>query len=90
MKDKDLLKLSGLGDFDDFDTDFNFEKFDVQTKTFSDSVPKKGIFGRLKDAFAGKETVRKDFKSKDILDYDRQVLKSIEDYLKSVKVATTE
>ena len=39
---------------------------------------------------AFKETVRKDFKSKDILDYDRQVLKSIEDYLKSVKVVTTE
>ena len=36
------------------------DKFDIQTKTFSDSVEKKGMFGRLRDAIAGTETVRKD------------------------------
>lgn len=59
-KNSDLKTTIQLPQLKKFDTDFNFEKFDVQTKTFSDSVPKKGIFGRLKDAFAGKENVRKD------------------------------
>lgn len=59
-KNSDLKTTVQLPQLKKFDTDFNFEKFDVQTKTISDSVPKKGIFGRLKDAFAGKETVRKD------------------------------
>ena len=59
-KNSDLKTTVQLPQLKKFDTDFNFEKFDVQTKTFSDSVPKKGIFGRLKDAFAGKENVRKD------------------------------
>lgn len=36
------------------------DKFDIQTKKYTDSIPKKGIFGRLKDAISGKETVRKD------------------------------
>lgn len=40
--------------------DYNFDKFEVQTKTYSDSVKKKGLFGRLGDAIAGKENVRKD------------------------------
>lgn len=59
-KNSDLKTTIQLPQLKKFDTDFNFEKFDVQTKTFSDSIPKKGIFGRLKDAFAGKENVRKD------------------------------
>ena len=59
-KNSDLKTTVQLPQLKKFDTDFNFEKFDVQTKTFSDSIPKKGIFGRLKDAFAGKENVRKD------------------------------
>lgn len=59
-KNSDLKTTVQLPQLKKFDTDFNFEKFDVQTKTISDSVPKKGIFGRLKDAFAGKENVRKD------------------------------
>lgn len=59
-KNSDLKTTIQLPQLKKFDTDFNFEKFDVQTKTISDSVPKKGIFGRLKDAFAGKENVRKD------------------------------
>ena len=59
-KNSDLKSSVALPQLKKFNTDFNFEKFDVQTKTISDSVPKKGIFGRLKDAFAGKENVRKD------------------------------
>lgn len=43
-----------------YNPDFNFEKFDINTKTYSDSVAKKGVFGRLKDALVGKENVRKD------------------------------
>lgn len=59
-RNSDLKSSVALPQLKKFNTDFNFEKFDVQTKTFSDSIPKKGIFGRLKDAFAGKENVRKD------------------------------
>ncbi len=43
-----------------YDLDYNFEKFDIQKQTYSDSVKKKGLFGRLGDAIAGKENVRKD------------------------------
>ncbi|GAA5095892.1 hypothetical protein GCM10023210_29130 [Chryseobacterium ginsengisoli] len=40
--------------------DYNFDKFDVETKTFTDTIKKKGLFGRLGDAISGKESVRKD------------------------------
>jgi len=43
-----------------FHADYNFDRFDVETKTFSDTVKKKGFFGRLGDAISGKENVRKD------------------------------
>lgn len=39
---------------------YDFDKFEVQTKKFSDTVKKKGLFGRLGDAISGKENVRKD------------------------------
>lgn len=39
---------------------YNFDKFDIQTQTFSDTIKKKGLFGRLGDAIAGKENVRKE------------------------------
>ena len=39
---------------------FNFEKFDIQTKTISDTVKKKGLFGRLGDAISGKVDVQKE------------------------------
>lgn len=42
------------------DFDYNFDKFDIQTQTYSDTVKKKGLFGRLGDAIAGKENVRKE------------------------------
>ena len=39
---------------------YNFDKFEVQTKKYSDTVKKKGFFGRISDAISGKESVRKD------------------------------
>jgi len=43
-----------------YNLNYDFDKFEVQTKTFSDTVKKKGLFGRLGDAISGKENVRKD------------------------------
>ncbi|PZU22615.1 MAG: sensor histidine kinase, partial [Chryseobacterium sp.] len=40
--------------------EYHFDKFDLETKTYTDTVKKKGLFGRLGDAISGKETVRKD------------------------------
>ncbi|MGD1320043.1 sensor histidine kinase [Chryseobacterium sp. 2R14A] len=42
--------------------DYNLDKYDfnIETKTYSDTVKKKGLFGRLGDAISGKETVRKE------------------------------
>ncbi|RKE86602.1 sensor histidine kinase [Epilithonimonas arachidiradicis] len=39
---------------------YNYEKFDIQTKTVSDTVKKKGLFGRLGDAISGKVDVQKE------------------------------
>lgn len=39
---------------------FNVDKYDVETKTFSDTIAKKGLFGRLGDAISGKVNVKKD------------------------------
>lgn len=43
-----------------FDYSFNLDRFDVETKTYSDTLAKKGLFGRLGDAIAGKVNVKKD------------------------------
>ena len=43
-----------------YDFHYDYEKFDIQTKTISDTVKKKGLFGRLGDAIAGKDNVRKE------------------------------
>lgn len=43
-----------------YNLDYNFDKFNVETKTYTDTVKKKGLFGRLGDAISGKENVRKD------------------------------
>jgi signal transduction histidine kinase len=43
-----------------YDLDYNFDKFNIETKTYSDTVKKKGFFGRLGDAISGKENVRKE------------------------------
>ncbi|WP_228421954.1 sensor histidine kinase [Chryseobacterium soldanellicola] len=38
----------------------NFEDLNIQTHTFSDTIKKKGLMGRLKDAIAGKVDVQKE------------------------------
>lgn len=38
---------------------YDFEKFDVETKTIADTIKKKGLFGRLGDAIKGKDNVQK-------------------------------
>ena len=43
-----------------YNLDYNFDKFDVETKTYSDTLKKKGLFGRIGDAISGKENVRKE------------------------------
>lgn len=43
-----------------YNLNYDFDKFEVQTKTYSDSLKKKGLIGRLGDAISGKENVRKD------------------------------
>ncbi|MFC4162776.1 ATP-binding protein [Epilithonimonas zeae] len=43
-----------------YDLHYDYAKFDIETKTISDSVKKKGLFGRLGDAIAGKDNVRKE------------------------------
>ena len=53
MRDE-LQKLKKL------DFNYDFEKFDIQQRTFSDSIEKKSLFGRLGDAIAGKVNVQKE------------------------------
>lgn len=43
-----------------FESQYNFDKFEVQTKTYSDTIKKKRLLGRLGDAILGKENVRRD------------------------------
>jgi len=59
---KSSFKVSeDLPKFNKYDfNNYNFEKFDIQTKTVSDTVKKKGLFGRLGDAIAGKVDVQKE------------------------------
>ena len=59
---KSNMKLRDIAtpQFKKFDFNYNFDKFDIKTETKSDTVKKKGLFGRLGDAIAGKENVRKE------------------------------
>lgn len=43
-----------------FDFNYNMDKFDIQTEKSVDTVQKKGLFGRLGDAIAGKVNVQKE------------------------------
>lgn len=43
-----------------YDLDYNFDKFNIETKTYTDTIKKKKFFGRIRDAISGKENVRKD------------------------------
>lgn len=38
----------------------NFENLNIQTQTYSDTIKKKGLMGRLKDAISGKVDVKKE------------------------------
>jgi len=49
-----------LPKFKKMDFDYDFEKFDIQQQTFADTIQKKGLFGRLGDAIAGKVNVQKE------------------------------
>lgn len=49
-----------LPKFKKMDFDYNFEKFDIQQQTYADTIQKKGLFGRLGDAIAGKVNVQKE------------------------------
>ncbi len=45
-----------------YDGNYNLDKYDfhVETKTITDTIKKKGLFGRLGDAITGKQRVRKE------------------------------
>lgn len=43
-----------------YNINYDFNKFNIEKQTYKDTIVKKGIFGRLKDAISGKENVRKD------------------------------
>lgn len=49
-----------LPKFKKYDFNYNFDKFDIQQQTFADTIEKKGLFGRLGDAIAGKVNVQKE------------------------------
>lgn len=49
-----------LPKFKKIDFNYDFEKFDIQQQTFADTIEKKGLFGRLGDAIAGKVNVQKE------------------------------
>ena len=51
---KELPKLNK------FEVKYKLEIPEIEMQTFSDTIKKKGMFGRLKDAITGKENVRKD------------------------------
>ena len=58
---KSNFKMRGdLPKLKKFDTNYNFDKFDIETKVSSDTIQKKGLFGRLGDAIAGKVNVQKE------------------------------
>ncbi|WP_241277928.1 MULTISPECIES: sensor histidine kinase [Chryseobacterium] len=51
---------NSLPKLEKYSINYDFDKFKVETKTISDTVKKKGLFGRLGDAISGKENVRKE------------------------------
>lgn len=58
---KSTFKLrDDLPKFKKYDFNYNFDKFDIQQQTFADTIQKKGLFGRLGDAIAGKVNVQKE------------------------------
>lgn len=59
---KSNMKLRDIAipQFKKYEFKYDFDKFDIKTETKSDTVKKKGLFGRLGDAIAGVENVRKE------------------------------
>lgn len=59
---KSDLKLRDIAipQFKKYEFKYDFDKFDIKTETQSDTLKKKGLFGRLSDAISGKENVRKE------------------------------
>ena len=55
-----IRRRDELPEIKKYNFDYNYNKFQIQTKKYSDTVKKKGLFGRLGDAIAGNENVRKD------------------------------
>lgn len=51
---------NSLPKLEKYSVNYDFDKFKVETKIISDTVKKKGLFGRLGDAISGKENVRKE------------------------------
>lgn len=51
---------NSLPKLEKYSVNYDFDKFKVETKTITDTVKKKGLFGRLGDAISGKENVRKE------------------------------
>jgi signal transduction histidine kinase len=60
MKSNFKANNSEMPKFKKYNLDYNLDKFNVESKTYSDTVKKKGLFGRLGDAISGKQNVRKD------------------------------
>lgn len=54
------LREITIPQFKKYEFKYDFDKFDIKTETKSDTVKKKGLFGRLGDAISGKENVRKE------------------------------
>ena len=55
-----IVKPTPFPNLKPFNYDYDFGKYDIETQTYSDTVVKKGLFGRLKDAISGKVNVKKD------------------------------
>ncbi|KFC21652.1 sensor histidine kinase [Chryseobacterium sp. FH1] len=54
------LREIAIPQFKKYEFKYDFDKFDIKTETKSDTIKKKGLFGRLGDAISGKENVRKE------------------------------
>lgn len=53
-------KVEKLPTVKKYDYEYKAPEINVETETYTDTIQKKKLFGRLKDAISGKENVRKD------------------------------
>lgn len=68
--------------------DYSPENFVVRTQTFSDTIQKKGLFGRIKDAIVGNENVRKDSTVVTMMQRQREALQLKNDMDSLINQAT--